>query len=82
LGVLPIALDGGSQLFSLGGSWPAWFPVRESTPLLRTVTGTLFGLFTGWYVYPVMEESMKEIRFDLGRKIALRRKWAKSGSLS
>jgi uncharacterized membrane protein len=82
LGVLPIALDGGSQLFSLGGSWPAWFPVRESTPLLRTVTGTLFGLFTGWYVYPVMEESMKEIRFDLGRKIALRRKLAKSGSLS
>jgi uncharacterized membrane protein len=80
LGVLPIALDGGSQLFSLGGNWPVWLPIRESTPFLRALTGALFGIFTGWYIYPIMEESMKEIRFDLGRKITLRRKLAKLGS--
>jgi uncharacterized membrane protein len=59
-GVLPVALDGGSQL--LGAlpffSWPA----RESTPLLRTLTGLAFGLTNVWLAYPYVEESMDETR--------------------
>ncbi|MHC1741004.1 MAG: DUF2085 domain-containing protein [Anaerolineaceae bacterium] len=74
LAILPIGLDGGTQLFSLGGNWPAWFPIRESTPLLRTITGSLFGLATGWYIYPMMEENMKDIRVGLARKIAIKKK--------
>jgi uncharacterized membrane protein len=72
--IIPIALDGGSQLFSLGGNWPAWLPVRESTPLLRTITGALFGLGTAWYVYPMMEESMKDIRTSMAIKMTIKEK--------
>ena len=59
-GVLPIAIDGGSQLLSAFPflSWPA----RESTPLLRTATGLLFGLANVWLAYPYVEESMGETR--------------------
>lgn len=59
-GVLPVALDGGSQLL---GAFPfvPW-PVRESTPLLRTLTGLAFGLANVWLAYPYVEESMDEAR--------------------
>jgi uncharacterized membrane protein len=40
--IIPMALDGFSQLFG-------W---RESTPELRTLTGALFGLASVWLVYP------------------------------
>ncbi len=59
-GVLPIALDGGSQLL---GAFPFLsLPVRESTPLLRTLTGLAFGLANVWLAYPYVEESMDESR--------------------
>lgn len=59
-GVLPIALDGGSQLL---GALPFFsWPVRESTPLLRTLTGLAFGLANVWLAYPYVEESMDETR--------------------
>jgi uncharacterized membrane protein len=71
LGVIPIAVDGLSQLPSLLLGWlPAWFPQRESTPLLRTLTGGLFGLFTAWYLFPVIGETMKDTRSLLLRKFA------------
>lgn len=57
LGVLPLALDGITQL---GGSTMGEIlklGVRESTPLLRTITGGLFGLFSGWYLFPSIEAS-------------------------
>ncbi len=60
LGVLPIAIDGGTQLLSflpLGN-----FPVRESTPFLRSLTGGLFGVMNVWLAYPYVEESMAETR--------------------
>ena len=64
IGMLPIGLDGFSQLFSQI-QWP-WLesilPYRESTPLLRVLTGGLFGLTTAWFAYPYMEESMSETR--------------------
>jgi len=69
--LLPIALDGFSQLPGLSEGWPAWLPQRESTPYLRVITGFLFGSGTAWYMYPLMEESIKETRFQLGRKQAI-----------
>jgi uncharacterized membrane protein len=64
LGMLPIGLDGFSQLFSQI-EWP-WLqsilPYRESTPFLRVLTGALFGITTAWFAYPYMEESMSDTR--------------------
>lgn len=78
--LLPIAIDGGSQLPGLAQGWPAWMPVRESTPLLRTITGTLFGAGTAWYIYPLMEETMSVTRFNLERKLMTIRKLSSKAS--
>jgi uncharacterized membrane protein len=43
--LMPIALDGFTQLFG-------W---RESTPLLRVATGMLFGLGTVWFICPRLD---------------------------
>lgn len=59
-GLLPIALDGGSQLLSAFPFVP--WEVRESTPFLRTLTGLLFGLSNAWLAYPYVQESMGETR--------------------
>ncbi len=73
-GLFPIALDGFSQLFS---QYPynllplfSFLPYRESTPLLRTLTGGLFGLANAWLAYPYCEESMQGIVRELGAKLA------------
>lgn len=60
LGILPIAIDGGTQLLSFLP--PGSFPVRESTPFLRTLTGGLFGVMNVWLAYPYVEASMGETR--------------------
>lgn len=72
IGLVPIGLDGLSQLPSLTG-WKLvdWLPIRESTPLIRTLTGSLFGITTAWYIYPLIEESMLETRRMLIRKKAV-----------
>lgn len=67
-GILPIAIDGGSQFLSLIPVLS--LPVRESTPLLRTVTGALFGVMNVWMAYPYVEESMEEIRTLVAAKLA------------
>ena len=67
IGILPIALDGGSQLLS---QIFTWVPYRESTPLLRTLTGTLFGVATGWFGFPVFEETMHDTKMSLAAKYA------------
>lgn len=56
-GVLPLALDGGTQLLS---RILPWFAIRESTPLLRTVTGALFGFMTCWFLLPTLEKTLQE----------------------
>lgn len=48
--LLPIALDGGTQLVML----------RESTWWLRTVTGVLMGVAVVWALYPRVEKSLAE----------------------
>ena len=69
LGILPIALDGGSQLISQIGRLS--ISARESTPLLRTLTGGLFGMVNVWMAYPHLEASMRETRLALAAKLAV-----------
>jgi uncharacterized membrane protein len=72
IGLIPIGLDGGSQLPSLATiNLPFWIPLRESTPLLRTITGCLFGISSAWYLFPVIEEGMLESRRMLLTKQAV-----------
>lgn len=71
IGLGPIGLDGVSQLPSLVANQFDWLPIRESTPILRTFTGLLFGLTTGWYGFPMIEETMLDSRKALKKKFAL-----------
>jgi uncharacterized membrane protein len=72
IGVLPIALDGGTQILS---EFPFLsFPHRESTPLLRTVTGGLFGIMNVWMAFPYIEVSMNETHILVTSKLAATKK--------
>lgn len=53
--ILPMAVDGFTQLFG-------W---RESTWLLRGITGALFGAATVWLTFPRLQESFDEIEREL-----------------
>jgi uncharacterized membrane protein len=57
LGVLPLGLDGVTQLFYYmqGVLDISSVFLRESTPWLRSVTGAMFGFSTGWYIFPSIE---------------------------
>ena len=72
VGMIPIGLDGFSQLFSqMDWRWlAAILPYRESTPFLRTLTGAIFGIATAWFAYPYMEESFSETRQFFIKKFA------------
>lgn len=72
IGIVPIGLDGGSQIIS---QLPIGFihhiiPYRESTPLLRTLTGGLFGIMTAWFAYPLVEFSMRDAQIMLAVKFS------------
>lgn len=68
VGIVPIALDGGSQFLS---ALPLLhFPVRESTPFLRTLTGGAFGVMNIWLAYPFVEEAMRDTRTLVASKLA------------
>ena len=72
VGMLPIGLDGFSQLFSQIpiALIQTYLPYRESTPFLRTVTGFLFGFSTAWFMFPLIEETMADTRRMLSKKFA------------
>lgn len=72
IGIVPIGLDGFSQLISQ--SPLNLIPLRESTPFLRTITGLLFGFITAWFGYPYVEESMAENRRYLEGKFSQAKK--------
>jgi uncharacterized membrane protein len=55
--LVPIAVDGGTQLAGL----------RESDWLLRLITGGLFGAATVWLAYPYVEEAMAEVKNPLSQ---------------
>ncbi len=76
IGIVPIGLDGFSQLLSQPPL--NLIPLRESTPLLRVVTGFLFGFVTAWFGYPYVEESMIENRKFLDGKFSQALRWAES----
>jgi uncharacterized membrane protein len=67
LGVVPVGLDGLSQLLSQPPM--DFLPFRESTPFLRTLTGFLFGFSTAWFGYPMVEETMAQSRRMMARKL-------------
>lgn len=52
---IPIAVDGLSQL-------PGW---RESTPLLRVITGAIFGIGVVWFAYPRLQGAMDDMARSL-----------------
>jgi hypothetical protein len=60
-----MAIDGGLQFIS--PLIPA-IPPYESTPLLRVITGGLFGFGAIWLAYPYFELGMQDIRQELQRK--------------
>lgn len=76
IGIVPIGLDGFSQLVSQPPL--SLIAFRESTPLLRTLTGFLFGFITAWFGYPYVEESMIENRKFLEGKFSQALKWAEA----
>ncbi len=76
IGIIPIGLDGFSQLISQPPL--SFIPFRESTPLLRTITGLLFGFVTAWFGYPYVEESMLDNRKFLEGKFTQALRWAES----
>ncbi len=58
-GLGPVGLDGFSQLLS----YPPFefWPVRETAPVFRIVTGGLFGLMSAWLGFPHIERSMHDL---------------------
>ena len=68
VGIVPIAIDGGSQLLSSLSLFS--FLSRESTPFLRTFTGMLFGIMNAWLAFPYLEESMMETQALISAKLA------------
>lgn len=70
----PMGLDGFSQLPSLASGLPGWLPMRESTPLLRTLTGGMFGWVTAWYLFPMLEESAREAGRIVDYKLSIIRR--------
>jgi len=72
IGLGPIGLDGFSQLLSQTGLGIfGWLLLRESTPLLRSMTGLFFGLATAWFGFPYLEESVQENRLEMALKYAI-----------
>lgn len=60
VGLGPIGLDGFSQMLSqMNLPMFDWLPLRESTPMLRVLTGTLFGVVTGWFGFPSLEDALR-----------------------
>lgn len=59
-GVLPLGIDGLSQLAGYLERFSSLISLRESTPLLRTATGALFGISTGLYIFPILEMQFKK----------------------
>jgi len=59
--VLPMGIDGVLQLFG----------VYESTWLLRTITGAIFGVGAVFFAYPYLEEGFADVRRTVNDKLHL-----------
>ncbi|MBI5958500.1 MAG: DUF2085 domain-containing protein [Chloroflexi bacterium] len=69
LGLVPLGLDGFSQMFS----YPPFefWPVRETIPAYRILTGALFGLMNVWLAFPYLESSMRETMAVMGERLEM-----------
>jgi uncharacterized membrane protein len=59
--LVPMALDGGTQLIGL----------RESTPLLRMITGCILGFGSVWMLYPRLEDAFRDVRYQANQRVHL-----------
>lgn len=68
IGLVPLGLDGFSQMLS----YPPFefWPVRETLPGFRVLTGALFGAMNVWLAFPYLEESMNETADIIAEKVA------------
>mgnify|MGYP000876042013 CR=1 FL=1 len=57
-GLFPMFWDGLSQMISR--FMPALVQLRESTPILRVITGSSFGFFTAWFLFPYLEHVFRD----------------------
>jgi uncharacterized membrane protein len=57
--ILPMAIDGSWQLLTTFKLFN--LPNHESTPLIRSITGALFGFFSGWYLLPSAMEAFNDV---------------------
>ena len=58
--IVPIGIDGSWQFLStILPSFPQQF-IHESSPILRTITGALFGFFSGWMLLRSIEETISK----------------------
>ena len=68
LGIMPIGIDGFSQLLSYP-PFNLWQP-RETEPIFRLVTGALFGIMNAWLAFPYFELSFQDTKRALEAKLA------------
>lgn len=66
-GLGPIGLDGLSQLLSYP-PFELW-PVRETAPFFRVITGASFGIMNAWLLLPYLEMSMQDTREQIEYKL-------------
>jgi uncharacterized membrane protein len=59
--LIPMAIDGLLQLFGL----------HESTWVLRTITGTVFGVGSVLFAYPYLEEGFRDVRRSINDRLHL-----------
>jgi uncharacterized membrane protein len=64
IAILPMALDGAWQLVTSPLHILPFLPVHESTALLRTITGALFGTGSVWLVFPYLADAMRDAHRD------------------
>lgn len=67
IGLVPIGVDGVTQLISQPPF--SLMAYRESTPLLRALTGGLFGFTTAWFGFPMIEDTMVETKRFMQEKL-------------
>jgi uncharacterized membrane protein len=68
-GIIPMGIDGGYQWLSyIINSFYSDFPAHDTTPLLRVITGALFGAATVWLAYPYVQEAMDDFRQTLQKR--------------
>jgi uncharacterized membrane protein len=64
ISIVPLAIDGLWQLATSPLHILPFIPVHESTALLRTITGALFGAGSVWLIFPYLADAMRDAYKD------------------